>query len=91
MPARQGISSGVSVGSNAGYIIFDEPSTAEQEDSNVTLYYYGFVSHDGGWYYQRRDTSTGLNYFAVGDYDVVTAMNNKASLTYDRWDITMRS
>jgi CobQ-like glutamine amidotransferase family enzyme len=91
MPLRQGVSSSISFNPTAAYIVCNEPTSAEMADPNIFQYYYGFVAHDGGWYIQRRDTSTGENRFAMGNNDYSTAWTNRVSQAYSQFDITFRS
>lgn len=85
---RQGTSSSMSFNPTAAYVIANEPSAAEASD---TIQYYGFVAHDGGWYIQKRDITTGNNYFATGSGNYTTAWTNKVSQTYNYFNVTFRS
>jgi len=85
---QQSVSSSISFNPTAGYIIANEPPLSEASN---TILYYGFVSHDGGWYIHRRDVTSGENKFAKGYCNYSTNWGTRVSQTYEYFHITFRS
>lgn len=49
--------------------------------------YYGFLKADGGWYILKEDTTNKTYRYAKGDSDYSTAWTNRASQTYNYFDV----
>lgn len=67
--------------SSGGYSISDIDDSADPA-------YYGFLSADGSWYILRETSSTGAYRYAKGTTDYSTNWTNRATLTYDLYDVT---
>ena len=48
--------------------------------------YFGYVALDGSWYIKKIDTSSGTTY-TKGNSDYSTAWTNRASLSYDLFNV----
>jgi hypothetical protein len=85
-PSRQGFSGSASVTPIGAFVTSDEPTSIEA--AAETVFYYGFVAFDGGWYILKRDTIAGTNRYATGSSGYASAFDNKVSQEYDRFDLT---
>jgi len=72
---RQGTNFGITMSPVANYTVMNEPTNAQMQ--NDTIFYYGFMAWDGGWYIQQRDTTLGTNlyYFGSGAYNYTNRLN----------------
>jgi hypothetical protein len=66
------------------YQVSNGPTAAEAADD---IQYFLGVAHDGSWHIRKRTISTGTERFCRGMTDYVTAWADRASQTYDYFDV----
>lgn len=81
------ITTGVNFRNSAGEIIdndiLEKYQIANSEDGATS--YYGYVDRDGNWYIMKIISTTTT--FVKGITDYATNWTNRASLTYQRFDL----
>jgi hypothetical protein len=71
-------------GQSLEYLPHNIPSTAEAADDSK---YYGYLAFTGSWIIQKITESTGAIVYCKGKDDYATNWTNKASLTYNYFNL----
>jgi len=58
-----------------------------EEDGNADPQYFGFLAWNGAFYVQKRNIAAGTNRYYAGKGDYTDKWTNRASLSYDYFDL----